>query len=72
MFVLCLLVFRLLHNMYTQPSMEVKLNDSGSDLFLLLNGVKWVPSPILFTVYMDGLLDGLKQPGLVCHICGRI
>ena len=50
--------------------MKVKWNDSCSDSFPLLNGVKQgaVLSPILFTIYIDGLLDRLKQSGVGCHI----
>ena len=56
--------------MYTHSTMKVKWNDSCSDSFPLLNGVKQgaVLSPILFTIYIDGLLDRLKQSCVGCHI----
>ena len=38
-----------------------------------MNGVKQggVPSPILFAVYTDGLLERLKNTGVGCHISSR-
>ena len=45
--------------------MKVKWNDSCSDSFSL-NGIRQggVLIPLLFTVYMDGHLDRLKQSGI--------
>ena len=64
----CSLILRLLCNMYTQSTNEGEMNDTCSDSFPLLNGVKHgaVLSPILFTI--DGLWEGLKLSGIGCHV----
>ena len=48
----------------------MKWNDTCSDSFPLLNGVKQgaVLSPILFTIYIDGLLEKIKLSGIGCHV----
>ena len=59
--------------MYTNQSLRVKWSNTLSDLFSVMNGVKQsgVLSPILFAVYMDGLLERLQQTGVVCHMGSR-
>ncbi len=67
---LCPLVLRLLYNMYTNSSMQVRWRDALSNPFDLNNGVKQggVLSPILFTMYIDGLIDKLQHSGYGCYI----
>ena len=67
---LCPTVMRLLHHIYSQSVMQVRWKDTNSSSFPLLNGVKQggVLSPVLFTIYIDGLLKRLKESGFGCHI----
>ena len=69
----CLTVLRLLYNMYTHSEMQVIWKDNLSIPFALNNGVNQggVFSPILLTLYINGLLERLKSSGLGCHI-GRM
>ncbi len=41
-----------------------------SGQFVVVNGVKqgWVLSPLLFAVYIDGLLIRLEETGVGCHM----
>jgi hypothetical protein len=50
----------------------VKLLQNKSDPFRIKNSTRQgsVLSPALFSVYIDGLLHDLRQPGLGCHIGG--
>ena len=50
----------------------VKLLENKSELFTIKNGTRQgsVLSPTLFSVYIDGLLQELRQLGLGCHIGG--
>ena len=54
----CPIILRLLYNIYSRSEMQVKWKNSLSSTFKLLNGVKQggVFSPILFSLYIDGLL----------------
>ncbi len=63
-------VLRLLLYMYTQQKLQVKWGSHISHQFAATNGVKQggVLSPILFSVYMDGLFDRLKDSGVGCHM----
>ena len=63
-------VIRLLLYMYTNQKLQVKWGNAVSDQFSVSNGVKQggVLSPILFSVYMDGLLLRLKKSGIGCNI----
>ena len=64
------LIIRLLLFMYTNQTLQVKWGNSMSKKFSVLNGVKQggVLSPILFAVYMDGLINRLKRSGIGCHV----
>ena len=68
---MCPLVVRLLLHMYTHQKLQVRWNDIISNQFSVKNGVRQggVMSPLLFGVYMDGLLDELK---LLAVILGNI
>ena len=64
-------ILRLLLKMYTCQSLKVKWKQSFSGVFSAKNGVKQgggVLSPILFAIYIDGLLVKLKDSGVGCHI----
>ncbi|CAL4243128.1 unnamed protein product, partial [Meganyctiphanes norvegica] len=65
-----LLVVRFLLNMYLDQKVRVKFNQSCSDFFHVTNGVKQggVLSPILFSVYMDVLLESLHTSGYGCRV----
>ena len=68
---MCPMLLRLLYYMYFNQNLAVKWNnvDSNSN-FSCTNGVKQggVLSPILFTMYIDILLQRLKASKLGCHI----
>ena len=67
----CLL--RLLLHWYKEQKMQVCWNTSLSPSFGVSRGVRQggVLSPILFTVYLDNLLLGLKSLGIGCHWSGH-
>ena len=62
----CPTILYLLYNMYTHSEMQVRWKDNLSIPFALNNGVKQggVLSPIVFTLYINGLLERLKSSGL--------
>lgn len=64
------LVLRLLLFMYTNQCLIVRWGAQFSDRFNVCNGVKQggVLSPILFSVYMDGLFGKLEESGIGCRI----
>ena len=66
----CPLIIRVLYNMYTNSDMQVRWKSELSNVFPLMNGVKQggCLSPMLFTLYMDGLIQKLKHSGIGCHI----
>ena len=66
----CLLVVRRLLHMYTNQKLQVRWNDVISNQFSVKNGVRQggVMSPLLFGVYVDGLLELLKNLGIGCFI----
>ena len=68
----CPMYSRLMLNMYTSQKLRVRWKGEVSELFSASNGVKQggVISPILFCVYMDGLLHELASSGLGCHMGG--
>ena len=67
---ICPSILRLLYNMYTHSTLNVKWNGKSSSTFDLQNGVKQggVFSPILIIIYMDGLLLKVIQAGFGCHV----
>ena len=67
---LCPLVCRLLVMMYTKQSLCIKWGMSKSKFFHVTNGVKQggVLSPVLFTSYMDKLLEELESSGVGCYV----
>ena len=52
---------------------EAVCNGECSSTFSVSNSVKQggVLSPVLFTVYLDGLIDQLRKKGLGCHFNGH-
>ena len=67
---LCPSVVRLLLNLYVNQIMCVRWLTEQSDFFSVTNGVKQggVMSPILFSMYLDNLLEVYKQNHVGCHI----
>ena len=63
---------RLLLDMYSSQQLRVRWANTESDYFLAQNGVKQggVISPVLFCIYMDGLLNRLLKCGSGCHMGG--
>ncbi|CAL4123305.1 unnamed protein product, partial [Meganyctiphanes norvegica] len=63
---MCPLTVRLLLNMYTTQKLQVKWNSNISPKFDVTNGVRQggVLSPLLFSVYIDELLEKLKRNGI--------
>ena len=64
------LYIRLLYNLYTEQKIRVNFNGSTSDYFNVRNGVKQggVLSPLLFSCYIDGLIQNLQNCKLGCHL----
>ena len=67
---ICPLIIRFLMNIYIFSSATVKWNKCESDIFGISNGVKQgaVISPPLFAIYLDPLLNNLKNATDGCHI----
>ena len=67
---MCPLIVRLLLNMYINQKLQVKWNNCMSDTFEVSNGVRQggIMSPLLFGVYIDELLQNLKDNGVGCYI----
>ena len=67
---MCPLTVRLLLTMYTKQKLQVKWNNHISNTFDVTNGVRQggVLSPLLFSVYVDELLEKLKNKGIECSI----
>ncbi len=65
-----LLVIWLLMYMYTNQRLRFRWGDEMSSQFGVLNGVKQgeVLSPLLFAVYIDGLLIRIEETGVGCHM----
>jgi len=64
------IVVRFLLNLYTSQQAHVLWNGHFSQWFNIKNGVKQggVLSPVLFCVYLDGLLRALKSAGYGCFV----
>ena len=64
------MICRLLLNMYVNQKLRIKWNDIYSDFFSVKNGVKQggVISPCLFCIYIDGLINELKENGSGCYM----
>ena len=71
-------ILRFLIVFYTNQNIRVRWRSSISISCTISNGVKQggVLSPILFTIYIDELLNELRKSGLGCHIgqqfCGSL
>ena len=67
---MCPITVRLLLNMYTKQKLQVKWNNCMSSKFDVTNGVRQggILSPLLFTVYIDELLEKLKRNGIGCYL----
>jgi len=63
-------IVRVLQNFYTNNYVRVSWGGIVSDYFLAINGVKQggVLSPVLFCLYIDGLLVALAQARVGCFI----
>ena len=70
---ICPLVIKLLINFYSNIRGEVKWENCKSDIFDIKNGVKQggVLSPVLFTMYIDCLIDRVEKKGIGCHVGNR-
>ncbi len=64
------LVLRLLSVLYKNQTLQVRWKSSIGNSFSVSNGVKQrgLLSLVSFVVYIDGLLDKLKNSGVVCYI----
>ena len=71
--IMCPTILKFLMCTYQRQSVMVNWNGECSSTFSVGNGVKQggVFSPVLFTVYLDGLIDKLKKEGLGCHFSGH-
>ena len=69
---ICPLYCRLLLNMYISQKLRIRWESTHSSYFNVTNGVKQggVISPILFCVYMDGLLIELEKSNVGCYMGG--
>lgn len=67
---ICPVLGRFLITMYTNQKLRVNWNGVFSDVFVATNGVKQggILSPILFCIYMDVLLQRLRQANIGCYI----
>ena len=65
-------VIRVLIYVYEEQKAHVKLLDHRSQSFGITNGTRQgsVLSPALFSVYLDELLQELRQLGVGCHVGG--
>jgi hypothetical protein len=63
-------ITRLLLDAYTRQETCVSWDGIKSRYFIAKNGVKQgaVLSPILFSIYIDGLLRSLRESGIGCHV----
>jgi hypothetical protein len=63
-------VLRLLYDVYNRQIVHANWQDVKSEPFHVLNGVRQgaIMSPLLFCLYIDMLLQKLKDNGIGCHI----
>ena len=63
-------IIRILIDMYTRQTVRTVWEDCFSDEFSANNGVRQggVQLPVLFTLYIDVLLNRLEQSGLGCYV----
>jgi len=68
------LIVRVLMNFYVGNFVRFQWSGIVSDNILAGNGVKQggVLSPVLFCLYIDGLLVTLYRPGVGCFVGGNI
>lgn len=61
---------RLLFDLYSRQKVRTSWHDSHSEYFTACNGIRQgsIASPVLFCVYLDGLIDDLEQEGAGCWI----
>ena len=64
------IVIRCLIDQYTRQRAQAIWEGETSQYFTVENGIRQggILSPVLFTVYMDGLLSRLEESGYGCHI----
>ncbi len=64
------IVTRLLLYMYTHQKLQIRWGSKMSNQFNVMNGVKQggVLSPILFAIYMDGMLKRVEDAGIGCFM----
>jgi len=67
------LYLRLLFDMYVNQRLCISFSGSKSRWFSVTNGVKQggVLSPVLFSVYVDNLLNTLESEGYGCNVGGK-
>ena len=67
---ICPIMLRLIINMYKNNNAKVRWNYEHSPTFLMTNGVKQggVLSPYLFSLYLDPLINKIKNSGFGCHV----
>ena len=67
---ICPLLLRMIMVMYENGNAKVKWNNNYSEIFKIRNGVKQggVLSPFLFSIYLDPLINKIKNSGYGCHI----
>jgi hypothetical protein len=63
-------ILRILFDLYNRQTVQANWQDTKSDAFNVLNGVRQgaILSPLLFCIYIDVLLARLKENGVGCHI----
>ena len=66
---MCTTILKFLMCTYQRQPGMVNWNGECSSTCSVGNGVKQggVLSPVLFTVYLDGIIDQLRKKGLGCH-----
>jgi len=64
------LLIRFLLKLYTKQTLRIYWNGIVSDSFMVTNGVKQggVLSPILFCIYLDEMIQRLRDLGFGCHV----